>query len=167
MKRLSSATLLIISLVIVSFSSCKGKMGGSAGIKKDYSTGLNSTYKNMQPDKVLLIMNNEPMDNSDVPLGAKFLVVNEDVTGLTEKDGKVSVGCSLQISDASGKVLLNEQDLFAGEDVFAKDEAGMLRCTVTTGNPMQSGNKYDIAVRFWDKYGDGHIENKVKIKSVR
>jgi hypothetical protein len=37
---------------------------------------------------------------------------------------------------------------------------------VSTGKPMQWEEKYDVAVTFWDKFGDGKIENKVTIRSI-
>ncbi|RYD74816.1 MAG: hypothetical protein EOP53_17580 [Sphingobacteriales bacterium] len=156
-----------IALVCIIFlSACNGSVGGSAGIKKDLNTGLSSSYKNMEPQKVYLLMNGETLNHVDIPIGEKFYVINDNVKGLTEKDGKVSVGCSLKITDKKGKVLLDEADLFKGEDIFHRDSATVLRCAVTTGNPMQWDEKYDVDVRFWDKYGDGSIENKVTIKAI-
>lgn len=156
----------IIAAMALLFVSCKGQIGGSAGVKKDLGTGLSSTYKNMEPAKVYLVMNDEVLNHNDIPIGEKFLVINEGVKGLKVKDGKVSVGCALKITDKKGKVLLDEKDLFQGEDLFHKDSASVLRCIVTTGEPMQWEEKYDVHVRFWDKYGDGNIENKVTIRAI-
>lgn len=155
-----------IAATCILMVSCKGKIGGSVGIKKDLSTGLVSSYKNLEPAKVYLLMNGETLNHNDIPLGEKFQLVNDGVQGLTEKDGKVSVGCALKITDSKGKILLDEKDLFQGEDLFDKDSASVLRCTVTTGEPMQWEQKYDVQVKFWDKYGDGNIENKVTIRAI-
>ncbi len=158
-------SLLIVSLVAL-LVSCKGQVGGSAGIKKDFGTGLTSTYKNMEPEKVFLVMNDEVLNHTDIPIGESFFLVNDNVKGLKEKDNKVSVGCSLKITDQKGKILLDEKDLFRGKDVFKTEDAKMLRCTINTGDPMQWEEKYDVQVRFWDKYGDGSIENKVTIRAI-
>ena len=82
------------------------------------------------------------------------------------KDGKVSVGCSLRISDENGKVLFQDKDLFAGNDVFEKEEATRLKCTINTGKPMEWEKNYNIQVIFWDKYGDGKIVNECTIRSI-
>ena len=166
MQRLHLFNLLIALSVSILFVSCQGQVGISAGIKKDFGTGLTSTYKNMEPEKVFLVMNDEVLNHTDIPIGEKFMLINDGVKGLKEKDGKVSVGCSLKITDQKGKVLLEEKDLFKGEDVFKKEDAKMLRCTVNTGDPMQWEEKYDVQVRFWDKYGDGSIVNKVTIRAI-
>lgn len=157
---------LVIVCIATLFASCKGSVGGTAGIKKDFGTGLSSTYKNMEPEKIFLVMNDEVLNHTDIPIGEKFFLINDNVKGLKEKDGKISVGCSLKITDQKGKVLLDEKDLFKGEDVFKKEDAKMLRCTITTSDPMQWEEKYDVQVKFWDKYGDGYIENKVTIRAI-
>jgi hypothetical protein len=62
--------------------------------------------------------------------------------------------------------LLNEKDLFEGHDEFAEKDARMLKCTVSTGKPMQWEERYNVAVTFWDKNGTGEIENAVTIRSI-
>jgi hypothetical protein len=149
---------------VVLLSACNTPV--SVGIKKDFNTGMSSSYNGMEPDKVMLVMNNEVLGHTDIPLGESFWIVNDGIKGMQAKNGKVKVGCSLSITDQKGKVLLNEKDLFAGHDEFEEKEAKMLKCTVSTGEPMQWEEKYDVAVTFWDKNGNGKIENKVTIRSI-
>lgn len=86
--------------------------------------------------------------------------------GLQLKDGKISVGCSLLIEDTAGQVLLHETDLFKGRDVFNKEDANFLKCTINTGQPMQSEERYIVKVSFWDKYGEGRINNSCTIRAI-
>ena len=155
----------IFLLFAIMVCSCKGKLP-LMGVEKDMNTGLVTTYKNMKPGRVLMLMNDEVLNHNDIPLGESFLLVNDQLTGLEVKDGKVSVGASLIITDKAGKILLKEDDLFKGKDVLHKDSVNYLKCTVPTGKPMQWEEKYDIAVTFWDKYGEGKIENKVTIRCI-
>jgi hypothetical protein len=120
----------------------------------------------METEKVLLVMNNEVLNHTDIPLGESFLLVNDGIRGMQVKNGKVTVGCSLKISDQKGKVLMEEKDLFAGHDVFEEKDAKMLKCTVGTGKPMEWEEKYNVAVTFWDKNGNGKIENNVIIRCI-
>ena len=152
---------LLLSLL---FSACS--MHKTAGVKKDLITGLTSTYENMEMEKAVLMMNDEILNHTDIPIGESFLLINENVTGMQVKDGKVSVGCSLRISDENGTVLFQDKDLFAGNDVFAKEEATRLKCTINTGKPMEWEKNYHIQVVFWDKYGDGKIVNECTIRSI-
>lgn len=154
----------LVLFVLLSLASCNGQV--SVGIKKDLTTGLTAKYSNLEPEKLLLVMNDEILNHTDIPLGESFMLVNDNVKGLKEKDGKVSVGCSLVITDKNGKELLNEPDLLKGEaGVFSKDIT-YLKCTVNTGEPMQWEETYAVNVVFWDKNGTGKIENTVNIKAI-
>ena len=146
------------------FVSCQ--MQGRSGIKKDFNTGITTTYSKMMPQETLLVMNGETLHHTDIPLGENFVLVNTGVTGMVEKNGKVSAGCSLEITDSVGKVLLQEPDLFLGRDVFDVKDASVLKCTIQTGAPMEWDKSYHIKVVFRDKYGTGKIENEVKINMI-
>ena len=157
-------TALAIVVLCSMLYACNGQ--SASGIMKDLNTGLVASYKTMQPEKVSLIMHDEVLNHTDIPIGESFLLVNENVNGLTEKEGKVSIGCSLVITDKNGLRLLDEKDLFRGHDIYEKNNARTLRCTVNTGKPMNWEEKYDVVATFWDKYGRGSITNKVTIKTI-
>lgn len=155
---------LILSLFIpLLIATCGHQL---AGVKKDMATGLVTSYKDIEPAKALLVMNDEVLNHTDIPIGEKFVLINDDVSGLVTKNGKVKVGCYLKIADKSGKILLEEKDLFAGNDEFLPKDARMLKCTVTTGEPMKWEEHYDVFVSFWDKQGKGRIDNSVTIRMI-
>lgn len=131
------------------------------GIKKDGTNGITTTWTNMEPQEVVRIMNGETVSHNQVVLGESFAVVNQGVQGLVEKAGKVSVGCSLVITDSSGKKLLEAADLFKGNDIWEKEKARELKCTINTGKPMDWQQEYQVVVTFWDKYGKGKLENRL------
>jgi len=163
---LSIKTFSVVLVALVIFLASCNVPVVSAGIKKDFNTGMSSSYNGMEPEKVMLVMNNEVLGHTDIPLGESFLIVNDGIKGMQAKNGKVKVGCALSITDKKGKLLLNEKDLFAGHDEFEEKDAQLLKCTVNTGEPMQWEEKYDVSVTFWDKNGSGKIENKVTIRSI-
>ena len=112
-------------------------------------------------------MNEEKLGHTQIPLGEKFVVINEKVQGLVVKDNKISIGCSLLITDSQWKELLNEPDLFKnGGGIYDQKDAEYLKCTVSTGKPMDYDKEYKVAVKFWDKYGSGSIENKLSISII-
>lgn len=161
---LKYSCVVVFTLLIFYLAACKTQM--SAGVSKDGKTGMVTSYQNMEPASTLLVMNNEILNHTDIPLGENFVLINDDVKGLVEKDGKVSAGCKLVITDKEGKTILDESDLFKNEDVFQKEKAKCLKCTISTGKPMNWDENYDVAVTFWDKYGDGKIENKFSIRMI-
>ena len=137
-----------------------------AGVKKDLTTGLVTSYKEIEPEKAILVMNDEVINHTDIPIGEKFILINDGIDGLVIKNDKVKVGCYLQIADKSGNILLEEKDLFAGNDEFSPKDARMLKCTVSTGEPMKWEENYKVLVSFWDKQGKGRIDNTVTIKMI-
>lgn len=165
-KIINSAVSPLLSglLGCIIFASCDVKV--SAGTKKDFNTGLTTTYQNMEPAKTFMVMNDEVINHTDIPLGESFVIINEQVEGLTIKDGKFSTGCALQIKNEKDSVLLDIKDLFEGNDIFEKTPSIQLKCTINTGAPMQWDETYTATVRFWDKYGKGTLTNTVKVKMM-
>ena len=156
-------TIIPALLVILLVYGCKHNL---AGVKKDLATGLVTSYKEIEPGKAILVMNDEVINHTDIPIGEKFVVINDGVDGLVIKNDKVKVGCYLKIADESGNVLLEEKDLFAGNDEFSPKDARLLKCTVSTGEPMKWEENYKVLVSFWDKQGKGRIDNTVTIKMI-
>ncbi|MGN6437140.1 MAG: hypothetical protein ACTHMM_11430 [Agriterribacter sp.] len=157
------AQLLAVIVIAGFLAGCNAH---ALGIKKDLNTGMVTNYSGLSAEDSKIIMNNEVLGHTDIPLGESFIIVNEAVKGLTVKNNKVSVGCSLTIADKSGTVLLSEPDLFKGNDVFEKDSISYLKCTVNTGQPMRWEENYTVTVVFTDKFGNGKIENKVTIRMI-
>ena len=153
----------IIMLVVI-LASCQTTV--LKGVKKDLNTGMVTAYTQLEPSQTLIRMNNETLNHTDIPLGEKFEIINENINGFHLKDGKARVGCSLTITDERDSVLLRAEDLFSGNDEYDLAKANTLRCTVTTGEPMKWEENYNVVVVFWDKQGDGRIENKVKIRMI-
>ena len=161
------ATLRWVVLIVLSASlyACQAQTAAK-GFQVDGSTGLNTRYTGMKPEDTKIVMNGEVLNHTDIPLGEKFTIINEGVKGLTAKGNKVSIGCSLLITDTTGRTIFSEPDLFARNHEFNKDSIEYLQCKVNTGAPMEWDQEYLIKVIFWDKYGKGQIENSVRIRMV-
>jgi len=154
-----------VKLIIgITLSTILFACNAQVGVSKNINTGMVTSYKGISTGETKMIMNNEELNHADIPIGESFVIVNDDVKGLTVKNGKVSVGCSLTITDKNGNPLLSEPDLFKANDVFEKID--YLKCTVNTGAPMKWEEKYKVHVVFTDKYGTGKIENDVFIRMI-
>jgi hypothetical protein len=165
-KRLGLGITSILPVMLLSVSILSCNSHNSVGIKKDFNTGLKTEYKNIEPEETVLVMNDEVLGHNDIPLGEQFTIINKGVKGLTEKDGKVSLGCSLLITDMKGGVILNEPDLFKENGTVDAEQSEYLKCIVSTGQPMEWDEQYKVKAGFWDKWGDGKIVNEVTIKMI-
>lgn len=159
-----SLTVCLFTGTCICFTNCNSKI--SVGVKKDFSTGMTTQFNGISVEDSKIIMNNEILNHTDIPIGESFVIINDGVNGLTVKDDKVAVGCSLEIKDENGKVLLSEPDLFKDAAPFDKEAVKQLRCAVNTGSPMQWEERYTIKTVFTDKYGAGRIENEVTIRMI-
>jgi hypothetical protein len=70
-----AVTVAAVVLIII-LSACNGQVAVSKGIKKDLNTGLTASYSNMEPEKVLLVMNDEVINHTDIPLGERRQSIN-------------------------------------------------------------------------------------------
>ena len=155
----------VLIIVAVWLCSCNGVP--LAGISSDINTGMVTTYSKIKPEESVLVMNEEKIGHTKIPLGQKFVVINTKVKGLVVKDNKVAIGCSLKIIDGKGQSLLDEADLFTNDSgIYDIKDAEYLKCTVSTGKPMAVGEEYKVVIQFWDKYGTGTIDNKLTISIV-
>ena len=136
------------------------------GMIKDITSHITTNYTNIKPEEVFIYMNEERCNHNQIPLGHEFQLVNNKIKGLKVKDGKVSVGGSMKISDKKGKVLLEIKDLFGENNVFEKDSVTFLRATISTGSPMEYDSLYDVTINYWDNYGTGTLENKMEIEII-
>ncbi|MFN4314202.1 MAG: hypothetical protein ACK4E0_07910 [Chitinophagaceae bacterium] len=132
----------------------------------DAGTGMTTEYQKLKPARSFVVMNGERLQHNDIPIGESFQIINDNVTGLTEKNGKVSIGCSLLIKEQNGKVLLDRADIFEGKDQLDPAEAKQLRCSIFTGEPMKWEELYEVKVVFWDKFGTGKITNTLTIRAI-
>lgn len=155
--------LLCVALFFILLTSCNAQQ---TGVKKDFNTGMVTRYKSIVPAGSRIIMNGETLNHTQIPLGEKFIVVNENIKGLVVKNGKVSVGCSLMVTDKKGNKMLAETDLFKNNDVFDAEKIKYLQCTVSTGKPMDWDEQYNVDITFWDKYGTGSIRNELPISII-
>jgi len=164
-RRPGASRWMILLILSVSLYACQAQPVPK-GFTVDGSTGLSVRYNGMSTTESRMIMNGEVLNHTDIPLGEKFTIINDGIKGLTVKNKKVSVGCSLIITDTTGRTILSEPDLFAKHSDFDKDSIQYLQCKVNTGAPMEWDEQYIVKVTFWDKNGKGKIENAVQIRII-
>jgi hypothetical protein len=72
----------------------------------------------------------------------------------------------MTLTDKSGKVVMDEKDLFADPkfDAISLEDSKSLSLSLMVGDPMVVGGTYTWAVRFWDKGGKGEIKATAEIK---
>ncbi len=153
-------TTLITGIILI--SSCNF----SKGVKKDLTTGLSTSYNGFAVEDVYLMDTAENKLNSNkIALGNVVLIRATGVENYQEKDGKVFPGCSILLTDKTGKEVLNIKDAFADlNNGVSVTDANTLTASVNTGNPMVVGETYNLTTTFFDKQKvDNTITTKVDL----
>ncbi len=142
--------MFIFLTAAITLCSCSG--GFSKGVKKDLSTGLSASYNGFSIEDIYLAAAGQRLSGNAISMGTKVSIVASGVENFMEKDGKVFPGCSIILSDKSGKEMLNLPDAFSeminGTTVAASK---VLTASVNTGAPMTTGETYHMQTRFFDK----------------
>lgn len=162
-RRLIRIPLITLAL-IAWLASCQRKQ--TVGLVTETTIGMTTQYKNLEPKQVRLVMNQQEIHHTDIPLGESVQLLAENVSGFELKNGQAKIGCALTITDEQGKPLMQEPDLFASHDVYSAADAQLLRCSISTGSPMQYDQTYTASVRFWDKQGDGTMQTTFPIHVI-
>lgn len=138
----------------------------SAGVKLDANTGTKTHYSGFEVESIYIVNDEDkPLKNNEIPLNSKFSIVYEGLKNYTLKNGKAVPGLSLQVTDAAGKDILNEADLFASSpEGFSETDASVLRGSVTVAEPMKAGQTYHCKIRAFDKNGEAEIISELDFK---
>lgn len=93
------------------------------------------------------------------------VILNLNLDGFKEEEGKSFVGAAEKITASDGTVILDEADLFSNYTAtgMKADDAKFVRLSaIVTGN-ISSNPYYTVSFRVWDKKGDGEVTGSYKI----
>ncbi len=144
--------LLLLSLLAAALYGCKG--GFSKGTKIDMTTGLSASYNGFSLEDIYLATgeNDTRISSNKVTLNSKISILATGVDRFTETNGMVFPGCTIILTDTSGKEILHIDDAFSNmKQGTSKETARLLRAVLTTGAPMLVGETYHLQTRFFDK----------------
>jgi len=142
-----SPFLFIIILLLV-LCSCNF----SKGVKKDLTTGLSATYNGFVIDDIFLSTDEGRLNSNTIAIGAKVYVTATGVENFVLKNSNAFPGCTIILTDKTGKEILNLPDAFSYmNEGIPSSEAKTLQGQLNTGDPMIVGETYHLKVRFYDK----------------
>jgi hypothetical protein len=159
MKKLNSVLYLFIIALI---GAC------TVGVNKDLLTGLSYSYNGISVEDAYLSVDNVKLSSNEIEFGKTLNITLTGVDGLEPVNGRVKIGCKIEVTDADGNIILANEDLYAvyDEEGFDPEEASVLNLTLTLGDPMEPGSEYNWKSHFWDKNGEGIIDTEIDIKII-
>ena len=86
----------------------------------------------------------------------------EGMEGVETLDGKCQIGLSILARDNSGAVIINEGDLFSGQEFSLEEIKTQIAPNIIINEGALSNPVY-LEVNIWDKRGEGKIKSWVKL----
>lgn len=172
-------SLLYLFCISLSLSSCEfncsiGKdkeVTGAAKVKEGARiyNNIELTSSGVKLDKAYLIFDNGervPDDNFvdfKSPVKMQLLVDS----GWVETNGKVHLGAAEKITTESGKIIVEEADLFQKytDGISAEDARSIFLSAILELKEGMPPTSFTVSFRVWDKNGVGSIEGSYKLYS--
>ena len=134
----------------------------SKGVKKDLVTGLYYNYNGFKIENVIACnIYHEVLTSNNLPERSVLLLVFKNIHGYVVENGLVSMGCSLEVSDIEGNILLSYDDFYKNSENVTEEKAKDIQVRVTLANPIVANKTYLVKASLFDKKND---KNRVNVE---
>ncbi|TAD98391.1 MAG: hypothetical protein EAZ97_10955 [Bacteroidetes bacterium] len=119
---------------------------------------------------IYLEVDGKRLDKNEVLFGSNVFLFVAGLNNLEQKDGKVFIGCSMVVSDSTGKILAESEDVFAQykDSGISPQDAANLNINMDTGDPMVAGSTYNWKARFFDRLNPkNEIKTETDVKLLK
>ena len=124
-------------------------------INKDLDTGATSTGNGLSCDDIRVMMSDASVVSSNEFVdGSRVTISFNNMKGFTRIGKKVYIGMSIEVRSKSGKLIEQNNDLFADRQWFAIDPVSVSAYFNAEFNE-QKDKDYIVKIRIWDKKGKG------------
>lgn len=143
-----------VLLFLFGVSSCNFSESSSFSI----NDGITTRGKNLSCENVYLTIARKETNRKSYVYGEKVEVHLTGISGFVRKNEKLHPGMEITVTDAKGKTVLHNQDLYLGTTTNLPEDALDLYAILSIGDPMQEGGNYEIKLHVWDKNGAGTFD---------
>ena len=140
----------LTAIALLLFNSCTYKKS----IEKDLDTGATSVGDGLSCDNITLDVNGEIEARNEFVDGERVTVNFNNMKGLTKVGGKFYFGLSIEIKSKSGKIVEQNDDLFADSKGYDIDPITPMAYFNAVFNDEMSKD-YIVKIKIWDKKGKG------------
>ena len=159
--------LLLPLLAITFFTSCEfhAKVkeatdeAAKSSTKSKIRNGINIKSNGLKVSQAFLVYG----DGTLVP-PENLAKINQELyirliidSGWKVENGKVTLGASEKVTTSDGKAILDEADLFSGNDTVDEKDAGVIVLKVVINRVDKLYDYYQVNFKVWDKKGTGEI----------
>ena len=148
MRRIRSFTVL---MAIATFSSCQFNQT----VNKDLATGAYSRGDGIGVDNIAIEINGETENRNEFVFGENVNLVFNNVSGLTNSNGKTFPALSMYVVKNEKDTLLSNPNLFKSLNEGTDLSPLQLQANFRTFLPNRNNEKYKVLIEITDKKGDG------------
>ena len=142
---------LILLTVIVTFSSCQFNQS----VNKDLTTGAYSRGDGIGIDDVTIEINGKNDNRNEFVFGEKVNLIFNNVSGLTNSDGKTFPELSMYIVKNKKDTVFSNPNLLKSLNNGTDLSPLRLQANFISALPNQNDEKYKVFVEITDKKGNG------------
>ncbi|WP_209402917.1 hypothetical protein [Pseudozobellia sp. WGM2] len=142
---------LIVLIAIITLSSCRFNQS----VKKDLITGAYSRGDGIGVDAITIEINGETDNKNKFVYGQNVSLVFNNVTGLTNSNGKTFPKLLLYVLKNEKDTVLYNPNLLKSLTNGTEASPLRLKANFRTALPHQSNEKYQVFIEITDKKGDG------------
>lgn len=140
----------------------------SAGVKKDFLSGLKVTNSGLSFEQAYMASDGKALQTDQLKLAQKVTLQLTGVKGFELIDGMAFPGASIEVLDQTGAKAMELPDLFAAynETGVKPEDAQYLSSALTIGSPLLVGETYTFKSHFWDKNGSGEVNGEMEFTII-
>lgn len=142
---------IILLIMIGTLSSCQFNQS----VNKDLITGAYSRGNGIGVDNIIIKVNGETDNRNEFVFAEKVNLIFNNVSGLTNLEGKTFPGLSMRIIKNEKDTILLNPNLLKSLNDGTEIKPLQLHANFVTALPHQNNEKYKLLIEIWDKKGDG------------
>lgn len=157
----SYSSLLVIALI--SLFSCDF----NKSVNVNLTTGLSTKGDGLSSSDVYLTVGNDKKTTRTTFVYGEIFYVNfRNVSGFKREGGVAYPGMEIIVLGEKGDTALYNKDLYADRIEGVIVSPLFLYTNITVAKPMNSGKKYKLHIKIWDKKGKGIFKAKMDFDIV-
>ena len=150
-NKMQEIKTFILLVVITTFGSCQFNQS----VNKDLTTGAHSRGDGIGVDDISIQISGESDNRNEFIFGEKVNLVFNNVSGLTNSNGKTFPGLSMYIVKNEKDTILSNPNLLKSLNNGTDLSPLQLRASFISALPNHNDEKYKVFVEITDKKGEG------------
>lgn len=145
--------IFILLIVIAAFSSCQFNQS----VNKDLTTGAYAVGDGLGVEDIAIEIDGEIENRNEFVFGERVNLIFNNISGLTDIDGKTFPGLSMSIVKNGKDTVLYSPNILEHLNNGTDLSPLQLQANFATALANENNEKYTVFIEIWDRKGDGKL----------